>query len=128
LYDFFILKPPVAGTKVLFIFDVDVKKTRPEENGVYYFNLPVNLENEKVDSGIENMFPEDLVKPFLCTETDSEGNVIKTRLDPKKKKKLEEIILASTDATIFAKFEALVEKIKSFVETEEPTKLVSNAP
>lgn len=113
LYDFFRLVS--HRTKVLFVLDSDVSDTWPAEtDSTFHLRLPLNADNSLVTSGIENMFPEDLVRPFIKQIIERQGEserVLKTVFDRSKKADFAMLVSSRGQREDFGKFTCVLDKL-----------------
>lgn len=97
---------------VLFIFDSDVTKTLTDKNATYHYILKKNKENNKVVSGIENMFKEDFFDSRFYSSSQKKDGGIYTKLD---KCKFVTHMIKNGTKEDFENFEPLIKKIRDIL-------------
>jgi energy-coupling factor transporter ATP-binding protein EcfA2 len=111
LFDFF--SSVDHKSKVLFVWDCDAQSigTRIQEgNNNYFFIFQKNIENELAPTGIENLFPLHLFKPFLKTLTSSLG-LIKQSFDSGRKRDFESHVIQNSKPEDFVNFQPFISKV-----------------
>ncbi len=96
--------------KVLFVLDCDVKFGLPSENNTFPFVLPINVQNDITNKGIENAFPKHLLSDFTKTITRSNAPTI-VEFDDARKRDFMEYVLQRNDKSDFLHFDSLIEEI-----------------
>lgn len=110
--------------KLLFIWDCDVKtQIDPLQEGeqIFKFCFPKNTENAKVNSGIENLFPEQLFTLDYYSKKESICEKYGTKHSNEKfeKNKFCEDIIKKGTIDNFSLFHSLIDKIKLVLEKEK---------
>lgn len=115
LYDFFIRLN--HGNKVLFVYDSDVNVKHTESNNTFFYVLPSNDNNNKIRNGIENMFPETLIKDdhYVINERRHDDGKVSTVKAPNKRK-ICEYIVSNAEPEDFNMFKGFIEKLRCILE------------
>jgi len=109
LFDF--LSKTNHNNKVIFIFDCDVNYNLKEENKTYPYIFSKNEDNQIAKKGIENMFPHDIFEGFITEIKKSNGDIIKS-FDESRKRDFESFILSRNNKNDFNKFSLLVKELE----------------
>ncbi len=109
LYDFFFRVN--HKNKVFFVWDCDAIKQRglSKSNNTIPYVFLKNDENKTVETGIENLFSQELVRKFYADEEMHKSGSKFTRMD---KNKLREHLISHGSKNDFSKFKPLFELIK----------------
>ena len=110
LYDFFARAN--HDKKVIFVWDCDVVKSKDlkEVNNTVPYIFEKNNSNKTIRTGIENLFPQDLIKEqFYKKETTNKQGGKNTQLD---KNKMREFLIKNGDESDFINFKPFFDWIK----------------
>jgi predicted ATP-binding protein involved in virulence len=118
LFEFFSKTQP--NNKVIFVWDCDVKINKTITNlkavgNVYPYIFSHNKDNKLASKGIENLFPENLLSPYIREIKNDSGTGISVFDATKKKDFLESILQRNTkeDFVLFNPLFDEIRKIKS---------------
>ncbi len=109
LFDFF--SRTNHESKIIFVWDCDVKISVTERNNTFAYTIPPNERNLIARKGIENAFPESIFDNFVTTIRNSSGNERK-EFDQREKKRFTEYIINRGELDDFFHFEGLKNKIQ----------------
>jgi len=103
--------------KILFVWDPDAEEygNLETKNNTYAYSFPKNLSNHLVESGIENLFDEELFEGFTKTVTDDGSGEQITKFNTRKYKNnfLEKVM--SGNETTFKNFKPLFDHIEKIL-------------
>ena len=99
-------------SKVLFVFDCDVKTKFTDAEKTFHYIIQPNNTNTKVTKGIENLFSESIFEDTFYPKKPKDDGGYKASLD---KKKFLEFILSSNDKSLFENFNPLIDKVEELL-------------
>lgn len=117
LFEFFTRVP--HKNKVVFVWDCDVNYHLTDSNNTYHIILEKNNCNTIIDSGIENMFSDELCINFskkITIET-SFNTTTKLEFDSSRKKEFLNFILTRNNKDDFKLFDKLIQTISQIIST-----------
>lgn len=107
------------GHKILFVWDCDQTKkvsALSETGTTFKYCIQKNNDNNKVQKGIENLYPESVIfDEHYSTKEEIDGYGAKKTIQNFEKQKFMESINKSKDTDVFKNFKPLVEKIKNII-------------
>jgi len=111
LYDLFLRMP--HNNKIIFVYDCDVTTKYEENSKTIYFRFQKNELNDKINTGIENLFDKNLFdNQFYSTKAKEDGGS-HTSLD---KNKFCEFIIENGTELDFKNFKQLIERIRKLLQ------------
>ena len=102
---------------ILLLYDWDAGKPEDQVERLWVRSIPRNTENNKVNKGIENLFPSELFDDcFYCEYPGDDGGYTR-RLN--KNKFCDWICEERKNANDFEKFDRIVEILEEFVQAHQ---------
>lgn len=108
-------KPELVKREVVLLYDNDVSKPSSDEGELHVRSMPTNPNNKIVESGIENLLPEQVISPDMFDEKTSHkknGSVTTTRT-LNKMKLCSHLCETKRDAADFAEFSSVLDMIEA---------------
>ncbi|MDO8811024.1 MAG: AAA family ATPase [Gallionella sp.] len=108
-------KPELVKREVVLLYDNDVMKTSSDEGRLHVRSMPTNPNNKIVESGIENLLPEQLLLPGMFDEkTSNKKNGCSTTTRTLNKMKLcKHLCETKRDPADFAEFSSVLDMIEA---------------